>query len=604
MTLASRSESDTNDVRIDRELLARVQALNAVAEDLAGEPQLHSLLERILRRCMALMACDAGSIAIVDEVNGHYYKEVDIGIRCQSGQVFSLDEGMTGEVVRRRAPVWFDRYEDVSGGHINAEDARTLKGVIGVPLEWRGRVIGACIVFSRDSSRQFTSADANLLRLFGKHAAIAVANAQMYEATEERARAQAASAERDRILDEVHGIIAQGSTVVLGRLKRAQESLPDDAGEPIALLQEAQHATVKLVASIRHSLLGAGSSPLEHHSLEEVLDSELNWAEKARGLDTRFVVSGSRKALAEPLANDILTVAHESIANVVQHAAARSVRMGLVYDSASVSLIIEDDGQGFDARDQSVVAGLGHRRIMQRALQVGGSAKIDSVPGWGTTVRAQFPYRRLTEAAGQLEVVVFAPNVISRAGLARLLTWSDPAISVVREVATTAEAIDLIRDVAPTVLVVDVAYRCGLVDVVQDLRNAQPRTAIVTVCDEIHPEAVSEILLAGARCCVDADCDGGSLAHAVVAAARGESLLPSLSGWQDRLLSGPNPDNLTARELQVRALVEEGLRDKAIAEKLVLSVKTVEKHVGSVLKKTGAKSRVELIARARNRVDR
>ena len=55
----------------------------------------------------------------------------------------------------RRAPVWFARYSDVRGGHVAEQERATLCGVIGVPLEWRGRIIGACIVFSRDEQRAF-----------------------------------------------------------------------------------------------------------------------------------------------------------------------------------------------------------------------------------------------------------------------------------------------------------------------------------------------------------------------------------------------------------------------------------------------------------------
>jgi len=62
---------------------------------------------------------------------------------------------MTGAVVARRAPVWFDRYDDVPGGHVAPESRATLRGVIGAPHEWRGRIIGACVVFSRDDRRTF-----------------------------------------------------------------------------------------------------------------------------------------------------------------------------------------------------------------------------------------------------------------------------------------------------------------------------------------------------------------------------------------------------------------------------------------------------------------
>ena len=117
---------------------ARAAGLIAIAEDLAGEFSLRPLLQRILLRCTELLGCTAGSICSVDEVAGTYRKEADIGVACQSGQVFPLSEGMTGVVVARRAPVWFDRYDQVQGGHVGAEDRATLRGVIGVPLEWRG----------------------------------------------------------------------------------------------------------------------------------------------------------------------------------------------------------------------------------------------------------------------------------------------------------------------------------------------------------------------------------------------------------------------------------------------------------------------------------
>jgi DNA-binding CsgD family transcriptional regulator len=58
------------------------------------------------------------------------------------------------------------------------------------------------------------------------------------------------------------------------------------------------------------------------------------------------------------------------------------------------------------------------------------------------------------------------------------------------------------------------------------------------------------------------------------------------------------PIPLTERERQVRSLMEQGLPDKLIAEQLVLSIKTVEKHAGAVLRKTGARNRTELAARA------
>jgi DNA-binding NarL/FixJ family response regulator len=94
--------------------------------------------------------------------------------------------------------------------------------------------------------------------------------------------------------------------------------------------------------------------------------------------------------------------------------------------------------------------------------------------------------------------------------------------------------------------------------------------------------------------------DGPELVRAVVAAGRGQAILsgPVLRQLHRGLQEDQAEPALTERERQVRSLMEQGLPDKLIAEQLVLSVKTVEKHAGAVLRKTGARNRTELAALA------
>src|ERR1700722_20113272 len=286
---------------------ARAAGLIAIAEDLAGEFSLRPLLERILRCCAELLECDAGSICSVDEAAGTYRKEADIGVACQSGRVFPLTEGMTGAVVASRAPIWFARYDQVPGGHVADEERATLRGVIGVPLEWRGRVIGACIVFSRDEQREFGPDDAELLQLFARHAAIALANARMHEAAEERARSEAAAAERDRMLGELHDTLAQRLVSVQVHVDTAHRELeanaagwqPADGTEPDEgvgsvsnHLARATAATTDALVEARQTLLGL-SDPHGGLSLEAALKSEAAWAETIGRLEVRLVTAGA-----------------------------------------------------------------------------------------------------------------------------------------------------------------------------------------------------------------------------------------------------------------------------------------------------------------------
>jgi signal transduction histidine kinase/DNA-binding NarL/FixJ family response regulator len=569
----------------ERGAAARAAGLIAVAEDLAGEFSLRPLLERILRRCTELLGCHAGSICSVDEAAGTYRKEADIGVACQSGRVFPLTEGMTGAVVARRAPVWFARYDEVRGGHVAPEDRATLRGVIGVPLEWRGRIIGACVVFSRDERRVFGPDDAELLELFARHAAIALATARMHEAAEERARAEAAAAERDRLLGEVHDSLTQ-------RLVSIRVHL--DAGQ----LERASADARDALAETRLTLLGLASSPLNGQTLDASLRSEAAWAQSIGGLEVRYVSAGTPAAMEDSLAHGVLRVAREALTNIVRHARARSVRLGLMYEPTAVTLLVQDDGQGFDAKAGWPGDRFGLRALTERARVLGATVDVDSLEGWGTRIRARFPYRLGEEqAAPRLRVLIAAARPALRAGIARLLPAADPGLEVTGEVATAEQALEACGYLRPDVVLADLGLTS---DVTGLLLGRHPELAVVGLCEVGDEKLVATAIRAGARGCVDTGADGPELARAVIAAGRGQAILsgPALERLHRGLRDDEAGPALTERERQVRSLMEQGLPDKLIAEQLVLSIKTVEKHAGAVLRKTGARNRTELAALA------
>ena len=579
---------------------ARAAGLIAVAEDLAGEFSLHPLLERILRRCTELLDCHAGSICSVDEAAGTYRKEADIGVACQSGRVFPLTEGMTGAVVARRAPVWFARYEEVHGGHVAPQDRATLRGVIGVPLEWRGRIIGACIVFSRDERRVFGPDDAELLELFARHAAIALATAQMHEIAEERARAEAAAAERDRLLGEVHDSLTQRLVSIRVYLDAAER---DATGTMADQLREAGTAARDALAETRLTLLGLAASPLNGQTLDAALRSEAAWAQSIGGLEVRYVSAGTPAAMEQSLAAGVLRVAREALTNIVRHAQARSIRLGLVYEPTAVTLLVQDDGQGFDPKAEWQGDRFGLRALSERARVLGATVDVDSLAGWGTRIRARFPYRLDEEqTAPRLRVLIAAARPLLRAGIARLLSATDPGLEVVGEAATADQALAACVDLRPDVVLADLGLTVTPSggDLTSLLLGRHPRLAVVGLCEVGDEKLVASAMRAGARGCVDTGADGPELARAVIAAGRGQAILsgPVLARLHRGLQDDESGPALTERERQVRSLMEQGLPDKLIAERLVLSIKTVEKHAGSVLRKTGARNRTELAALA------
>jgi DNA-binding NarL/FixJ family response regulator/signal transduction histidine kinase len=609
VTALSSTPPDLDSATVRDSAWATAHAVTAVAEDLAGEFSLRPLLERILLRCTELLGCDAGSVCSVDETAGTYRKEADIGIRCQSGQVFPLTEGMTGAVVAQRGPIWFTRYDDVPGGHVLAADRATLRGVIGVPLEWGGSIIGVCVVFSRDEDRTFGPPDAELLQLFAKHAAVALTNARMHDVAEERTRAQATAAERERLLREVYDTLNQGLVGVLGHLNVAERAMgaATEFAEVAPLVHGASAEARLALVETRRTMLGLLGSALDGRDLGEALEEEAEWARRTGRLDARIVMAGDAATLDPALGHEILRIAQEALTNIVQHAEAGSVRVGIAYEALGVSLLVQDDGRGFDPRNLADEAGSGLRRMADRAHAVGGRVELDSLPGWGTSLRVRFPYARPPSATDSraLRVVIVDPQPMVRAGVTRLLALASLSIEVVGEAESAGQAVKLQDAVKADVVVASlrlgddgenddgVALTRALVE--------NGRTAVLCLSEPGDDHLVVAALGAGAHGCLDKGVDGPALAQAVVAAGRGQAVLSGTAlqrlhrGLRDQSAS------LTSREREVRALVETGLPDKLIAAQLMISVKTVEKHMSSLLRKSGVHNRTELVVQDRRR---
>lgn len=583
---------------------ATFDMLAALADDLAGHFALEPLLERILRHTLELLGCDSGSICTVDEAAGTYRKDADLGVGCRSGATFPLGEGVTGEVVRARATVVFDEYAQVRGGHIEGPDRDLLHATIGVPIRWNGAIVGALVVFSRDPHRRFSGSDVHLIESFAAHAGIAITNARLHAVAAERAQEAAIATERERVVRDVHDTVGRGLADILLRLDEAERRMRT-GGDPRDALAQARRAARSALSETQRTVLGLGPEQLDGRSLGEAIGLELAWAESAAGVRTRLVVVGEPGPLAPETVRQLFRIVQESLTNVVEHASAQQVRVGIVYGEREVTALIEDDGRGFDVAGLAKapsrpLRGLGLQGLAARAEHLGGSIHIESTPRWGTRVRAELPVlppARDHEHARWRVLVVHA-NPLIRSGLVRSLALAEPDIQVVGEVGdaqAAVEAFDLLR---PSVVLADLDLpHVDGVQLTSHLRAADDEVRVVLLIGSVTDDRLLGGTRVGAAGFVEATADPAAIARAVVAAARGDLLLSPefLSRFAVSLTGGDEP--LTAREREVRALVEQGMPDKLIAASLHISVKTVEKHVGSLLRKTGAANRTVLAAR-------
>ncbi len=172
------------------------------------------------------------------------------------------------------------------------------------------------------------------------------------------------------------------------------------------------------------------------------------------------------------------------------------------------------------------------------------------------------------------------------------------------------EAIAAIRRDPPDVALVDVHMPGGggLV-VLENIRETNPDVKFLALSVSDAAEDVIAMIRAGARGYVTKSIRPNELADAIRRVQGGDAVFsPMLAGFVlDTFASGAPPpsdpelDRLTAREKEVLRLIARGYPYKQVAKRLYISVKTVESHVSSVLRKLQLSSRYELARWASNR---
>src|SRR5216683_2601392 len=181
-------------------------------------------------------------------------------------------------------------------------------------------------------------------------------------------------------------------------------------------------------------------------------------------------------------------------------------------------------------------------------------------------------------------------------------------VEVVGEADDVQPAIDLIAELLPDVVLLDVHLPGGGGQaVVQAIKAEHPQVRFLALSASDAPEDVIAVIRAGARGYVTKTISGTELVDAVRRVAEGDAVFsPRLAGFvldafaelgpagESRLTFDPELDQLTPREREVLRLIARGYTYKEIARELYISLKTVESHVSSVLRKLQLSTRHQL----------
>jgi NarL family two-component system response regulator LiaR len=205
------------------------------------------------------------------------------------------------------------------------------------------------------------------------------------------------------------------------------------------------------------------------------------------------------------------------------------------------------------------------------------------------------------------KILIADDHALMRDGIRRILE-REPGFDVVAEAGDGEEAIALIKKLAPDIAIIDIAMpKMDGIEVTQRVKELRPKTAVLILTAYDDDEFVFSLIEAGAAGYLLKSVQSQELIRAIHALRAGESVLhptiarkvlahfvPSLGKQEEQ----PSQEILTDRELEVLKLVTKGLSNKEIGDKLSLSVRTVEGHLGSIFGKLGVSSRTEAVYRA------
>jgi two-component system, NarL family, response regulator NreC len=210
--------------------------------------------------------------------------------------------------------------------------------------------------------------------------------------------------------------------------------------------------------------------------------------------------------------------------------------------------------------------------------------------------------RRPQESEQSMVRIVLADDhAVVRRGL-RLLLDIEPDFEVVAEAGDVDAARRYTHGHHPDVLVLDLNMpgRSSL-KAIPEIRVQSPETQIVVLTMQDEPEYAREAFAGGAIGYVLKEAADTDLVEAVRLAARGEGYLtPRLGARVAAQAPGP-PDDLSEREVDVLRLIALGHTNVEIAERLYISVRTVETHRSHLLQKLSFSSRSELVRYALDR---
>ena len=296
--------------------------------------------------------------------------------------------GLLGLIIDRPEPLRLHDIADDPASYGFPPHHPPMHSFLGVPVRIRDRVFGNLYLTEKRDGTDFTVEDEEIVVALAAAAGVTIENARLYEEAQ-KARADrerlAVLEDRDRIGRDLHDLIIQRLFAVGLGLQSTGRRLTDRP-EIVQRLDQAVDDIDATIKDIRRTIFALGSAEASDDVQAEVTRLVDRSAATLKFRPQLSFEGPVRTLVTSDLVPDLLAVLGEALSNAARHAFATSGSV-TVTAGEEIVLTVSDDGRGMD---QDVVES-GLANIRRRAEQRGGTFRVDSAPGGGTTLRWAVP---------------------------------------------------------------------------------------------------------------------------------------------------------------------------------------------------------------------
>jgi two-component system nitrate/nitrite sensor histidine kinase NarX len=274
--------------------------------------------------------------------------------------------------------------------------------VVALPFQYRDISSGVVNLFFPENMRAELDNYGELFATIGQHLGTVV---EKYRLDEEEAQLLLMQ-ERTQFSHELHDSLAQTMASLRIQVRILDEVIHSNDERGIWDHLERVENTIEEANDQLRELIAHFRIPMDTRGLISSIKEEVQRAREETDIYFYFQNSWSEHELPANIELQVLRIVQECIANIRKHSQAHSVRVRLGADRSSgvYSVLIEDDGVGFDETEVEPVGGehLGLGILRDRAQQINGDITIDSDPGEGTRITLQFVYPELVQPPHQI----------------------------------------------------------------------------------------------------------------------------------------------------------------------------------------------------------